>query len=104
MSSRFQRAFTARAVTHEQLHCATVAPRFRLVLQFMHRLPLILCTLALIGSTVSAGLYFEIGNSKQVLAQQLADVSQRAARTDRDLAAAHQQNGALKSELGSVST
>jgi hypothetical protein len=70
----------------------------------MHRLPLILCILALIGSTVSAGLYFEIGNSKQVLAQQLADVSQRAAKTDRELAAAHQQNGALKSELGTVST
>jgi hypothetical protein len=69
----------------------------------MHRLPLILCTLALIGSAMSAALYFQIGNSKQVLEERLSDVSTRAARLDRDLAASHQQNGALKSELGTVS-
>ena len=69
----------------------------------MHRLPLILCTLALIGSAMSAALYFQIGNSKQVLEQQLADVSHRASKLDRDLAASHKHNGALKSELGTVS-
>ena len=70
----------------------------------MHRLPLILCAVALIGSAVSAALYFEIGTSTQRLEQQLGDVTQRAAKLDRELAAVHQQNGALNSQLASVST
>jgi septal ring factor EnvC (AmiA/AmiB activator) len=69
----------------------------------MHRLPLILCTIALIGSGMSAALYFEIGNSKQVIEQRLADVSVRASKLDRDLAESNQQNGSLKSKLGTVS-
>ena len=68
----------------------------------MHRLPLFLCAIALIGSSVSAALYFQIGNSKQVLENRLADVTARAAKLDSDLAAAHQQNGSLKAKLGSV--
>ena len=70
----------------------------------MHRLPLILCAIALIGSTLSATLYFQIGNSKQVLELRLADSTTRATKLDADLAAANQQNGSLKAKLGGVST
>jgi hypothetical protein len=69
----------------------------------MHRLPLILCVIALVGSAVSASLYFQIGNTKQVLEQRLADTTTRATKLDADLAAANQQNGALKSRLTTAS-
>src|SRR5688500_17591461 len=69
----------------------------------MHRLPLILCAIALIGSARSSVLYFQIGNSKQVLELRLADVAARATKLDADLAAANQQNGSLKARLGNVS-
>ena len=69
----------------------------------MHRLPLLLCVIALTGSALSAGLYFRIGNSKQVLEQRLADTTLRATKLDADLATANQQNGALKSRLTTVS-
>jgi septal ring factor EnvC (AmiA/AmiB activator) len=69
----------------------------------MPRLPLFLCAIALIGSSVSAALYFRIGNSKQVLEHRLADVTARATKLDSDLAASNQQNGALKAKLGTVS-
>ncbi len=65
----------------------------------MHRLPIILCLLALAGSAVSAVLYLQIGNSKQLLALRLADVSSRAEKLDGALAAANEQNGALKARL-----
>ena len=65
----------------------------------MHRLPLLLCVIALSGSALSAGLYFRIGNSKQVLEQRLADTTSRAAKLDADLAASNQQNGSLKARL-----
>lgn len=61
----------------------------------MHRLPLILCALALLGSGVSAVLFFRIGNSKQILEQRLADSSARAAKLDTDLAAANERAGSL---------
>ena len=70
----------------------------------MHRLPLFLCAIALVGSALSAGLYFRIGNSKLVLEQRLADTTSRAAKLDADLAASNQQNGSLKSRLSTVST
>lgn len=69
----------------------------------MHRLPFFLCALALIGSGLSAALYFQIGTSKQALELRLADVTSRAAQLDRDLAAANQQNGSLKAKLGTAS-
>jgi hypothetical protein len=68
----------------------------------MHRLPLILCALALLGSTVSAVLYFQIGNSKQVLELRLGDAANRAAKLDHDLAAANEQTGSLKAKLSAV--
>jgi septal ring factor EnvC (AmiA/AmiB activator) len=69
----------------------------------MHRLPFLLCVIALSGSALSAGLYFRIGNSKQVLEQRLADTTSRAAKLDLDLAASNQQNGSLKARLTNVS-
>jgi hypothetical protein len=69
----------------------------------MHRLPLLLCAIALVGSAVSGGLYFRIGNSKQMLEQRLADSSIRAAKLEADLGASHQQNGSLKARLSTVS-
>ncbi len=68
----------------------------------MHRLPLLLCAVALLGSTSSAVLYFRIGNSKQVLAQRLNDASARATQLDASLAAAHQQNGTLKARISTL--
>ena len=65
----------------------------------MHRLPLFLAALAVIGSIVSAALFFQIGNSKQVLEQRLADANHRATKLDSALAAANEQNGALKTQL-----
>lgn len=65
----------------------------------MHRLPLLLCAIALLGSSASAVLYFRIGNSKQVLESRLADAATRATKLDADLAAANEQNGALKGKV-----
>jgi len=69
----------------------------------MHRLPLLLCAVALLGSTASAVLYLRIGNSKQLLEMRLTEVSNRASKLDADLAASNQQNGSLKARLGNVS-
>src|SRR5688572_4846605 len=68
----------------------------------MHRLPLVLCAIAVIGSVLSAVLFFRIGNSKQVLELRLSDASARAAKLDADLAAANGQNGTLKEKLGAL--
>jgi hypothetical protein len=69
----------------------------------MHRLPLFLCAIALIGSAISATLYLQIGNSKQVLDLRLADATLRATKLEADLASSNQQNGSLKAQLGSIS-
>jgi hypothetical protein len=76
--------------------------RAELKILSMLRLPLILCAIALIGSTVSALLYFQIGNSKQVLELRLADATARAEKLDRNLAATNEQNGSLKAKLGAM--
>lgn len=68
----------------------------------MHRLPIILCVIALIGSGVSATLFFRIGNSKQILEQRLTDAQTRATKLDTDLAAANEQAGALKARTGQL--
>lgn len=70
----------------------------------MHRLPLILCLVALAGSVVSGILFFQIGNTKQVLELRLADANTRIAKTDADLAAANEQNGALKARATALDT
>jgi hypothetical protein len=68
----------------------------------MHRLPLLLCAVALLGSTASAVLYFRIGNSKQVLELRLADATARAAKLDADLATANEHNGSLKAKASAL--
>jgi hypothetical protein len=68
----------------------------------MHRLPLILCAIALLGSALSAGLYFRIGDSKQILASRLADTTARAGKLEADLAHANEQAGALKTEAATL--
>lgn len=68
----------------------------------MHRLPLILCAIALLGSAVSAVLFFRIGNSKQILEQRLADSTARATKLDSDLAAANEQAGVHKARAAQL--
>jgi hypothetical protein len=68
----------------------------------MHRLPLLLCAIALLGSLASATLYFRIGNSKQVLESRLTDATTRATKLDAALAVANEQNGALKGKVTSL--
>ncbi|MEI6467470.1 MAG: hypothetical protein WCQ89_22295 [Verrucomicrobiota bacterium] len=70
----------------------------------MHRLPLLLCLVALAGSAVSGVLFFQIGNTKQVLEQRLSDASTRLAKTDADLAAANEHAGALKARASALDT
>ncbi len=72
----------------------------------MHRLPLILCVIAVLGSGVSAALFFRIGNSKQRLEAQLGEAQMRLGESrarvtqlDADLAAAHEQKGELRGQL-----
>lgn len=65
----------------------------------MHRLPLLLCAIAVLGSIASAALFFQIGNSKQLLEQRLADANTRATKLDAALATANEQNGALRAQL-----
>lgn len=69
----------------------------------MPRFLLVLCVIALGGSVLSGVLYFQIGNSKQVLEQRLADAATRAAKLDHDLAAANEQNGSLKARSAQLS-
>lgn len=69
----------------------------------MPRLPLILCAIALLGSALSAALYFQIGNSKQVLELRLADANTRAAKLDADLARANELTGDLKAKVATAS-
>lgn len=68
----------------------------------MHRLPIILCVIAVLGSGVSAALFFRISNSKQILEQRLSDAHTRATKLDTDLAAAHEQTGSLKARTGQL--
>lgn len=70
----------------------------------MPRVVLLLCALALLGSVASATLFFQIGNSKQLLEQRLADAAARSTKLETDLAAANEQNGALKNQLRSLET
>ena len=70
----------------------------------MHRLPLILCALALLGSAASAVLYFRIGDSKKILELRLADAGARAAKLETDLAATNETNGSLKARSAALAT
>lgn len=68
----------------------------------MPRLALFLCLIALLGSAVSAALYFQIGNSKRVLELRLADANTRATKLDADLARANEATGDLKAKVASI--
>jgi len=70
----------------------------------MHRLPILLSIVALLGAALSAGLYLRMGNSKQLLQVQLADSTARATKLETDLAAANEQSGTLKANLSAAST
>jgi septal ring factor EnvC (AmiA/AmiB activator) len=65
----------------------------------MHRLPLILCALALLGTSVSAVLYFRIGNSKQLLELRLNESQSRSARLESDLTAARSRHDELRQQI-----
>lgn len=68
----------------------------------MHRLPLILVAIALLGSALSAGLYIRNGDSKKALELRLADRTTRTDKLETDLAAAHEQAGSLKARATAV--
>jgi len=70
----------------------------------MPRLPLILCAIALLGSALSAALYFQIGNSKKILELRLADANTRAAKLDADLARANELTGDLKAKVATTTS
>lgn len=66
----------------------------------MRNAPLIvLCTFAVLGAVFSGALYIKIGNSKQILAAELASSQDRATRLQADLAAANEQTGSLKAKV-----
>lgn len=71
----------------------------------MKNTPLIvLCAFALLGAVFSAVLYLKIGNSKQLLAAELATANTRATRLQTDLATANEQTGSLKAKVATLDT
>lgn len=70
----------------------------------MNRLPLFLCAVALLGSALSAVLFFRIGNTKQVLEQRLADSTTRATKLDAALASANERNGSLTAQSAALTS
>lgn len=63
----------------------------------MHRLPLILCLVALAGSVVSAALYLRIGDSKRLLEVRLQESERRGSRLDADLATTRKEGEETRS-------
>jgi hypothetical protein len=70
----------------------------------MSRLSLLLCVVALLGSTLLAVLFFRVASAKKLLEVELAGTTARATRLDADLAAANEQNGTLKAGLSAATT
>lgn len=69
----------------------------------MRNTPLIvLCAFAVFGAVFSGALYLKIGNSKQLLAAELASSNERATRLQSDLAAANEQTGSLKARVATL--
>lgn len=70
---------------------------------FVRHTPLIvLCAFALLGAVFSGVLYLRIGNSKQILAAELAGANDRATHLQSDLAAANEQTGSLKAKVATL--
>lgn len=65
----------------------------------MHRLPLFLVALALLGSAGSGFLFLRNAGTRQVLEERLADAERRTARLEGDLRSAHEQVGGLRATL-----
>jgi len=70
----------------------------------MSRLSLLLCVVALLGSTLLAVLFFREANAKKLLEVELAGTTARATRLASDLATANEQNSALKAGLTAATT
>ena len=70
----------------------------------MSRLSLILCVVALLGSTLLAVLFFRVTNARKLLEVELAGTTARATRLASDLATASEQNGMLKAGLTAATT
>ncbi len=70
----------------------------------MHRLPLILCLVALAGSVVSAALYLRIGDSKRLLEVRLQESERRGSRLDADLATARKEGEETRSRADAAQT
>lgn len=68
----------------------------------MPRLPLILVIVALAGAVISGALFFEISDSKRMLARQLADSASRNHQLAADLAAVNELTGRLKANLATT--
>lgn len=68
----------------------------------VNRVPLILCLVALLGSMISAVLYFRIGNSKQLLELKLTETAALAARRDAELATANARSGSLEARVAAL--
>ena len=69
----------------------------------MRNTPLfVLCAFALLGAVFSGALYLRIGNSKQILAAELASAHDRTTRLQADLATAHEQTGSLKAQVAAL--
>lgn len=65
---------------------------------------LVLCAVTVLGAVFSGALYLKIGNSKQLLAAELAGEKERAVRLQSDLAAANQQTGSLQAQVATLTT
>jgi septal ring factor EnvC (AmiA/AmiB activator) len=63
---------------------------------------IVLCAFAVLGAVFSGALYLKIGNSKQILAAELASSQDRATRLQADLAAANEQTGSLKAKVATL--
>ena len=68
----------------------------------MHRLPLILCLVALAGTVLSAALYLRIGDSKRMLELRLAESERRGAQLGADLTAARREGEDARTRAGAA--
>ena len=68
----------------------------------MHRLPLILCLVALAGTVLSGALYLRIGDSKRVLEVRLAESERRGAQLGFDLATAKREGEETRARADSA--
>ena len=70
----------------------------------MSRLSLLLCVIALLGSTLLAVLFFRVASARKLLEVELTGTFARAAKLEADLATAADQNGKLKASLTTATT